>query len=213
MPIVNNKRTDLQLLQKKGFTQNDLKKAYFNRDEKKEKSLFSYPVVVYKRDKNVCASRSFAENVTGSQTDVSGIFVSGDDRALSAALRQDVNGISYNNLGLVYNLQTRKVADGIAIVPIDLNENGTIDADENIYATLDDVLNYFSTTDNTVIPHDNVNVVFNKNTISKNSLDFINWIITTGQEYNRRYGFLNLDKSVAANESQVVNGLKKDKTK
>ena len=107
------------------------------------------PLNVYRRDKNVCASRSFAENVTGSQLDVAGTLVNGDDRALSAAVKKDINGISYNNLGLIYDLHTRKVLDSIAIIFIDFNENGKIDDDENIYATLDNVLNYLSTNSNT----------------------------------------------------------------
>jgi hypothetical protein len=39
---------------------------------------------------------------------------------LSAAVKNDVNGISYNNLALIYDLQTRKVADSIAVIPVDL---------------------------------------------------------------------------------------------
>ena len=139
-----------------------------------------------------------------SQLDIAGTLVNGDDRALSAAVKNDVNGISYNNLGLIYNLKTRKVADSIAIIPIDLNENGKIDANENIYATLDDVLNFLSTSNNNIIPQDNVNIVINKKTISKNSIDFLNWIITKGQQYNRAYGFLNLDKTVVDQDQLLL---------
>ena len=211
LPIVNSQRSDLQVLQQKGFTQAELKSVYFRQNPKQHTSGFIYPINVYRRDKNVCASRSFAEHVTGSQLDIAGILVKGDDRALSTAVKNDTNGISYNNLGLIYNLKTRKVLDSIAIIPMDLNENGKIDDDENIYATLDNVLNYLSNTSNTQIPRDNVNIVFNKNIVSKESLNFLQWIITTGQEYNRSYGFLSLDQSVAIREQKLLKEFSKDK--
>ncbi len=209
LPIANSNRSDLKTLQQKGFTQQDLKNIYFNAQQNRTDNL-NEPVTIYRRDKNVCASRSFAENVTGNQLDVAGDLVNGDDRALSNAVKNDVNGISYNNLGLIYNLKTRRVADSIAVIPIDLNGNGKIDADENIYATLDDVLNFLSASNNNTIPQDNVNIVINKNTISKNALNFLNWIITQGQQYNRSYGFFDLDKTVVLQEQKLLNNLSND---
>lgn len=203
LPIVNSNRSDLKALQQKGFTKQDLQKIYFNQNASDE-------FHVYRRDKKVCASRSFAENVTGSQLDVAGALVNGDDRALSAAVKNDVEGISYNNLGLIYNLKTRKVADSIAIIPIDLNENGKIDANENIYTTLDDVLNFLSTSNNNLIPQDNVNVVIHKTSINKNAVEFLSWIITQGQQYNNAFGFLNLDETVVLQEQKILNTLTND---
>jgi len=209
LPIANSNRGDLKTLQQKGFTQQDLKNIYFNVQQNKTDGL-NEPVTIYRRDKNVCASRSFAENVAGNQLDVAGNLVNGDDRALSNAVKNDVNGISYNNLGLIYNLKTRKVVDSIAVIPIDLNGNGKIDADENIYATLDDVLNFLSTPNNSGIPQDNVNIVINKNTINKNGLNFLSWIITQGQQYNRSYGFFDLDKTVVLQEQKLLSTLNND---
>jgi len=205
LPIVNSKRGDLKALQQIGFTREDLKNVYFNTDNNSPE-FFN----VYRRDKKVCASRSFAENVTGAQLDVAGALVNGDDRALSAAVKNDVNGISYNNLALIYDLQTRKVADSIAIIPIDLNENGKIDENEKIYETLDDVLTYLSTSTKNIIPQDNVNIVINRRTVSRNALDFIEWILTQGEQYNRNYGFLSLDKTVVLQQQQLLSSLIKD---
>src|SRR3954468_705633 len=78
LPIVNSQRSDLQALQQKGFTQADLKNIYFNQNVKQGTSAFTDPLNVYRRNKNVCASRSFAENVTGSQVDIAGTLVNGD---------------------------------------------------------------------------------------------------------------------------------------
>ena len=209
LPIVNSNRVDLKHLQQKGFTQQDLKNIFFT-DKENKTDVFSNPFTIYKRNKKVCASRSFAENVTGLQQEIYGVGVTGDDRSLSAAVRNDLTGISYNNLGFVYNIQTRKVADSIAVIPIDINENGVIDRNEKNYATLDNVLDFIYQTKSTKIPQENVNVVFSNNISNKAAIDFLKWIITEGQQYNRAYGFLNLDKSVAVKEQVFLNIILKD---
>lgn len=213
LPIVNDKRPDLQALQQNGFSITGMANIFFAPDTAKTDG-FNAPVNIYKRDKNVCATRSFAENVTGKQKDVYGVNVTGDDRALSAAVKNDVAGISYNNLGLIYDLKTRKIADSLAVVPIDLNNNGSIDDNEKIYNSLDEVLDFLSAGNNGKIPEVNVNVVINKNTITKEALLFLGWIITGGQQYNRQYGFLNLDKSEVSRQQsaigQLINGITKN---
>jgi len=202
LPIVNAYRPDLKTLQQKGLTQQDLQKIFFSAQNKSDQQSNAFNA--YKRDKNVCATRSFSENITGLQQDIYGTTVTGDDRALSAAVVNDINGISYNNLGLVYNIQTRKVADGIAIVPIDINENGIVDEDENHYTTIDDLLDFIAQSGTSKIPQENVNVVLNKNKINKDILDFLQWIITDGQQYNRQYGFMSLGNNVVLQELHLL---------
>jgi phosphate transport system substrate-binding protein len=209
LPIINSNRPDRKDLQRSGFTQQDLKNIFFVNNETENYGM-SNPFTVYKRNKNVCASRAFSEDVIGQQIEIYGVNVTGDDRALSAAVRNDVIGISYNNLGLVYNTKTRKVADSIAVIPIDINENGVIDSDEKNYSTLDSVLDFLYKTKSTKIPQENVNVVFNKNNPNKAAIDFLKWIITEGQQYNRIYGFLNLQKSVAGQEQAFLNTILKN---
>lgn len=203
LPIVNAYRPDLKTLQQKGFTQHDMQQIFFTAEGKTDQQSSTFNA--YKRDKNVCATRSFSENITGTLQDLNGTPVTGDDRALSAAVVNDINGISYNNLGLVYNIQTRKVADGIAIVPIDVNENGIIDENENHYSTIDDVLDYIQQSGTSKIPQEYVNVVVNTNKVNKNILDFLQWIITDGQQYNRQYGFMSLDKDLVRQEQHLLN--------
>jgi len=129
--------------------------------------------------------------------------VKGDDQDLAKAVKKDINGFSFNNLGFIYDINTRKQVVSIAIIPIDLNENGKIDADEKIYSTLDDVLNYAEKTKNPKLPAENVNAIFRKNS-RKDVTDFLQWILTKGQQYDHEYGFLHLDASIAESERQLL---------
>src|SRR6478736_6708335 len=51
LPIANVNRKDLQALQQKGFTQQDLRNIYFNAQQNKADAL-NETVTVYRRDKN-----------------------------------------------------------------------------------------------------------------------------------------------------------------
>ncbi|MBY0424244.1 MAG: hypothetical protein K2Q22_01295, partial [Cytophagales bacterium] len=117
--------------------------------------------------------------------------------------------LSYNNLGFIYDLKTRKVVDSVAVIPIDLNENGKVDADEQIYNSLDDVLSYIERTNDPKIPVEGVNVIFNKSSKNTAAAVFLNWILTEGQKFNHEYGFLNLkDESISRQKAIVADNFK-----
>jgi phosphate transport system substrate-binding protein len=195
LPVVNKERKDLPDLISRGFSDKAIKNIYFAGNTNENSSQEENPFTVYTRSKPACASISFAQHFGHEQKDISGIGVNGDDRDLLTAIKRDINGLSYNNLGFIYNLQTRQVTDSIAIVPIDLNDNGKIDGNEKIYGTIDEVIAFQEKNNHPRIPVEFVYVVYQK-AQSKEATDaFINWIITKGQDYNNDYGFLTLNNT------------------
>lgn len=205
LPIANSKRPDLKELQAKGFTEADFKKIYFT-EETGKAPVGSHPIVVYKREKPACAARSFATHYGSNPNQTPGIGVKGDDRDLSISVKKDINGLSYNNLGFVYDIATRKVADSLAVIPLDLNENGRIDADERIYGTLDQVIAYIEKTNNAKIPFDNVNVVFDKQPKNAAAGLFLQWVLTEGQKFNHEFGFVDQEKAILSRQKEIVSG-------
>lgn len=194
LPIVNSNRKDLALLQERGFTEEAFRQVYFTEAPGGKPNISTNTFTVYTRDKPVCASKAFANHFGNLPADIHGVGINGDDHTLLNAVKKDSNGISYNNLGFIYDLQSRKVVDSIAVVPIDINGNGKIDAQEKIYSTLDDIVSYAQKTNSSKLVIENVNVIINKNT-SPAIKDFLLWILKQGQQYNRLYGFLQLNES------------------
>ena len=191
LPVVNSNRSDVVTLQEKGFNDAKFKQVYFG--ETSTSNIASDAVfTVYKRKQNACASQSFANHFGSEQKDIKGVPVLGDDKDLLNAVKQDVNGISYNNLGFIYDLKTRKLIDSIAIIPIDFNENGKIDANERIYGTLDNVLTYAEKTNSTKLLIEEVHVLYDQNNSNKEVANFLKWILINGQQFNHEYGFINL---------------------
>lgn len=92
------------------------------------------PLTVYTRSDSSGAAEVWALFLGGeAQEDLKGIAVNGDP-GLAEAVRQDVRGIGFNNIAFAYDLATGQQVAGIRVVPIDLNGDGTISADEDFYA-------------------------------------------------------------------------------
>lgn len=93
------------------------------------------PVNVYSRSDACGAAGTWAKWLGKKQEDLQGTAVYGDPGVVQA-VQKDINGIGFNNIGFVYDLKSRKPNPGIIVIPIDLNGNGRIDADERFYDTL-----------------------------------------------------------------------------
>ncbi|MFP5039373.1 PstS family phosphate ABC transporter substrate-binding protein [Parasediminibacterium sp. JCM 36343] len=204
LPVVNSSRPDVAALQEKGFTDASFKEVYFDEKAAGNTLVSDAVFTVYKRKQSACASQSFANHFGSEQKDIKGIGVVGDDKDLLSAVKQDKNGISYNNLGFIYNIQTRKLVDSIAIVPIDFNENGKIDEQEKIYNNLDEVINYAEKTNSPKLLIENVYVLFKEKGRSKEETAFLKWVLEKGQKYNHQYGFLNLPDEVKRQSAITV---------
>lgn len=209
LPIANSQRPGLKELQAKGFTEADFKKVYFEQEHGKT-PVGSHPITVYKREKPACAAKSFATHYGSDPNSAPGVGVKGDDSDLTASVKKDPNGLSYNNLGFIYDLKTRKIQEGLAIIPLDLNENGKVDANEQIYGSLDEVIGFVEKTENHKIPFDNVNVVFDKNSKNVAAGIFLQWVLTEGQQFNHEFGFLNQQNTVLSKQKEIVAGVFKD---
>lgn len=206
LPIVNNHRQDLAELQAKGIKNQDLSNLFFSTDVP---NLFaaspSTPAIaLYVRDRPVCAVKAFASHYGADPKTLNGTGVKGDDQDLATAVKNDVNGISFNNLGFIYDTKTRKVNEGLAIIPLDLNENGKVDKDEQIYSQLDDVIAYVESTRSKAFVNEVVNFVYRKESPNKSAAIFLNWVLTKGQAYNNALGFINLEKEELAAQQKVA---------
>ena len=120
------------------------------------------------------------------------------------AVKKDKNAISHNSLGIIYNINTRKINDSIAIVPIDLNENGKIDDNEKIYSTIDEVVAFVEKAKHPKIPVENIHVIFSKTINRTTIINFLEWVITTGQQFNHEFGLLNLNAATIQQEQKLL---------
>lgn len=73
------------------------------------------------------------------QEELKGIAVFGDP-GLAEAVKNDPKAIGFNNVNYVFDITTGQKYPGMEVTPIDLNENGKIDPEENFYNNLDEII-------------------------------------------------------------------------
>src|SRR5690606_23079162 len=94
---------------------------------------------VYTRSDAAGAAEVWAQLMGGtSQEDLSGTAANGDP-GLAEAVRQDPLAIGFNNIGFAYDLSSGEQVEGIRVIPIDLNGDGSISPDEDFYANREEI--------------------------------------------------------------------------
>ncbi len=134
-PVINRSNPTYADIQRKGITRSRFVDLWINGKDLTWGELTATPetkpVVLYTRSDACGAAETWAKFLGGQQEDLQGTAVYGDP-GIAEAVRKDLLGIGYNNLGYAFDLQSGQVVQGLAIIPIDVNENGVIDAMEEI---------------------------------------------------------------------------------
>lgn len=151
----------------------------------------SAPIHVYTRSDACGAAEVWAKYFVKKQEDLLGSGVFGDP-GLALAVKKDALGIGYNNIGYVYDQATRKQVDGIKVVPLDLNTNGKIDADENFYGTIDEIIKAIADGKYPSPPARELYFVTKGKPQKPVVTEFIRWALTDGQKYVKESGYISL---------------------
>ena len=123
------------------------------------------------------------------QESLNGVGVFGDP-GMADAIKNNKNAIGYNNVIYIYDINSRKKYDGIEVIPIDLNENGKIDKNENVYATLDDVMKAIKKNVYPSPPARDLYFVSKGKPERKVVTEFLKWILENGQKYVKEAGYV-----------------------
>ena len=94
--------------------------------------------------------------------------------------------------------------EGIKVVPLDLNNNGKIDADENFYETIDDIVNAIATGKYPSPPARELYFVTKGKPTNPVVAEFIRWALTDGQKYVKESGYIGLSTEKLATEQKKL---------
>jgi len=149
-------------------------------------------ITVYTRSDASGAGEVWAKYMGGSaQEELRGTAVNGDP-GLAEAVRQDALGIGYNNIGFAYNLETGAQLDGLVVIPLDLDGDGRISADEDFYATKDAIAAAIADRTYPFPPARELYLV-TKGAPDAAIADFYRWILNEGQGLVAGAGYVNLN--------------------
>lgn len=148
-------------------------------------------ISVYTRSDACGAAKTWAKYLGYEQEDLKGLGVYGDP-GLAEAVRRDPLGIGYNNINYAYDSKTRKPVAGLRVIPIDMNNNGLIDPEEDFFEDRDSVTQAITAGVYPSPPARDLHFVSKGTPERKVVIEFIKWVLTDGQQYVPESGYINL---------------------
>ncbi|HPE99810.1 MAG TPA: substrate-binding domain-containing protein [Bacteroidales bacterium] len=138
LPTINAKNPVYTELVTRGLTKEEFEKIYMTQEINNWNQLKlkgSGAINLFTRSDACGAAEMWAKFMGGEQADLKGVGVFGDP-GIADAVKNDIKGVGFNNIIYAYDFKTGKVQDGIGIIPIDMNGNGKIDKEENLYSDM-----------------------------------------------------------------------------
>jgi len=201
LPTINQGNPYMQVIEERGLTKKQLQFIFTNKGPVTWDSLFAIPankptaIKVITRKDAAGAAESWAAYLGLKQLDLQGIAVEGDP-ALADSIRNNKNAIGYNNSFFVYDNYTGEKYAGIEVVPIDINDNGKIDKDENFYNDLSVFLEAVHNGKFPSPPARDLYFITKGRTQQQEILDFFKWALTDGQKMLYANGYVPLEPAI-----------------
>lgn len=204
IPTLNAKNPVYKELQERGIKKEEFNSIFVDNSIKTWQQLLgkgagSDNINVYTRADAAGAADSWAAFFGKKQENLKGVGVSGDP-GVAEAVRKDLKGIGYNNTLFVYDQKTGNKLPGIDVVPIDVNGNGKLDADENFYGSLGSFLQAVNDGKFPSPPARNLYFLTKGKTQKKELLDFFKWVLTDGQQFVHVAGYVPLPPDALAEQ-------------
>jgi len=208
LPTINTANPAYKELALKGMKKQDFIDVFITEKIKRWGQLTggnsNAKINVYTRSDACGAAEMWAKYMGKNQEDLMGIGIYGDP-GMSDAIKNDIYGIGYNNVAYAYDAKTKKNYEGIAIIPLDLNENGVIDSSENFYDQLDKLTSAIKEERFPSPPARNLYFVTKGKPSNMLVIEFFKFALTDGQKYIHEAGYVTLNESKLAKETEKLN--------
>lgn len=206
IPTFNTANPNAPALLGRGVKRNQFLDVFVTGNVKNWNQLggkISVPIHVYTRSDAAGAAETWAKYFNKKQEDLLGVAVYGDP-GLAQAVKKDVTAIGFNNIAYLYDLKTRKQVDGVHALPIDVNGNGKLDADENFYDTVDHLTDAIAAGKYPSPPARNLGFLFKGKPKRPEVVEFVKFVLSEGQKYVDENGYIALSKQKIAEELKKV---------
>lgn len=208
VPTINSKNPKIKEILVKGLSQSAAKKIFITGEYKNWGQVLgiqsSIPLHVYTRSDACGAAETWAKFFGKSQENLLGTAVFGDP-GLASAIQKDALGIGYNNLSYAYDFKTQKPHPNILVLPIDRNNNGKIDQDENFYGTSAQLISAIAAGKYPTPPARDLYLVSRGKPSNTIVIAFLKYILTEGQKFNVPNGYISLSKEKRTANLQKIN--------
>ncbi len=157
---------------------------------------------VYTRSDACGAAEMWVKYLGGKkQEELKGIGVNADPGVLGAVIK-DPLGIGYNNLNYAYDISSGLPVNGAAIIQLDIDENGQVDADE-ILETHKQAVEAVSSGRYPSPPARPLFLVTKGKPVGPTA-EFISWILNDGQKFVSEAGYIALSADQLATSMEKL---------
>lgn len=193
-PTINVANPDFTRIQETGLTQHQFRSLFLGEVHHWGALLdnrSATPVHVFTRSDACGAAAMWAAYLGHEQEQLKGTGVFGDP-GMADAVKNDPLGVGYNNLVYLYDLKTRKPVDGLYVLPLDLNNNGKLDPQEQFYESLDAVMKAIADGLYPAPPARKLYLISKGEPSSQVVRAFINYVLKEGQTIVPEAGYIQL---------------------
>lgn len=209
--IVNLENPILEEINKQGLSKERLRVIFMKEKTKwgeiAGKDLKDDKIVVYGRSDASGAAKVWAKflgDYTQSKIQNKADANFSGDQALCNMIKTDKNAIGFCNINYAYNIENGNFAKMIRPVPLDINNNKTLDSKENFYQKRDDLVKNI-TNEIYPSPPSRLEYVVSKGPFKPKVKKFISWILTVGQKFVIKNGYVKLPDSKLQDEIKYLN--------
>lgn len=207
LPTVNSSNPLLEQMMQKGVSREKLYGLYVTGEVKTWGQLLDLPsseeISLLTRSDACGAAAMWAAYLGVNQEDLLGLGIFGDP-GVADAVRSDPRSIGYNNVAYVYDIRTRQKYGQLEVIPLDLDGNGSIEAGENFYSSLDSVVHAIKEGIYPSPPARELYFVSQGRPRREVVILFIEWILTEGQQYLKEAGYVSLSDQRIGEELQKL---------
>jgi ABC-type phosphate transport system substrate-binding protein len=207
LPIAGKDNVLLDGFRKKKLNEKRLKELFFERDllsEDEPEQKKQFDLNVYSGINTYSVSHLFADHYGYEITRLKGKKIIGDDSYLNKAVQKDTAGVTVNSLSHIFNLESRQINEGIVLIPLDIKKEYAEILDEK---NLDETILLLENKNIALIPVEELAFVL-PDRVDPEVVEFLEWVLSEGQEYVHKYGFIQLDKKTLAQQQVHISGLK-----
>ena len=204
LPVTNINNPILATTKKKRLNKKEIDNLLFqviNYEDEPATEKQKFAATIYSRDNQACASTVLAGYFGHIASEIRGKKIMGDDIYLVTAIKKDSIGVAYNNLGYLYDIHSRRLKEGIAILPLELKK----ETKELLSGNVDEVIAILEKTQIETIPVEKIGFIYSQQNERKEVSEFLKWVLTDGQKFNHDKGFLNLDNALLLEQTNRLN--------
>lgn len=208
LPTINAKNPLIKDILSKGITKAQFTDIYITGKIKTWGQLYGNASVkskinIFNRSDACGAAEMWGKYLGKNQESLLGIGIYGDP-GIAEEVKKDPLSVGFNNVIYAYDINTRKKYVGLEIAPIDINENGKIDPEENFYISLDSIMSAIKTGKYPSPPARDLYFVSRGKPTNPLVVEFIHWILTDGQKFVNQAGYVDLTPEKINNELQKI---------